>query len=861
MDNATEFLLEACPRLPEALSRLEALASDLYYSWDPGVRSLFGRLDPPLWHKVEHNPRLFLRRVSQQRLDDAAADRNYVAEYRRIVATYDAYQASEANPDVTESLPAGKALVAYFCAEFGFHESFPIYSGGLGILAGDHCKAASDLGVPFVAVGLLYQQGYFIQAIDAQGQQVARYQSHGSEDLPITPVLQDGKVLVVTVPFPGRALSARVWKAQVGHVTLYLLDSRTDDNTAEDQQLTQQLYGGDEQTRISQEMLLGIGGVRALAALGLKPTAWHINEGHAAFMVLERCRQWMAETGAPFEAALEGVAAATLFTTHTPVPAGHDMFTRELTEAALMPYCKQAGLDFEQIYALGAKVNDHRFNMTSLGLRGSRFHNGVSRIHGGVAARMESDIWPQIPPGENPMGYITNGVHVPTFLAPDWAALFDVQAPTWRGELRNPGFWSFIDQIPDFHYWSVHKTLKHRMSEFVAERLARQHERNGTGRSVTERMIRPLLDNQRDPLLIGFARRFATYKRATLIFSDLDRLTRLLTDPERPAVLIFAGKAHPKDGPGQQLIRVVHELSMRPALIGHILLLENYDQAMARYLVSGMDVWLNNPEYPKEASGTSGQKAALNGAINLSVLDGWWGEGFMEENGWGITPRDIALDPEFRNREEARDLLDLLEYDVIPAYYERAVQGYSEAWVARSKASMRTITPRFNAQRMVMDYVERYYQSATAQGQRLLADHGQQARDLARWKARVRQAWPGVTLSMVGCVDGRCAFDEGVEVSAEAFLNGLAPEDVRMECLVTPECTGSHDEPGPNCFLLSVTDNRGGERPAAGSTNGRVTFGGRIQPPYPGLQTLRLRLYPFHPALSHRFETGCMLWI
>ncbi|MDL0429516.1 alpha-glucan family phosphorylase [Marinobacter sp. TBZ242] len=850
MHKATEFRLEAHPLLPEALERLEDLANDLFYSWDHGVRSLFARIDLRLWQKVEHNPKLFLRRVAQDRLDEAAEDRAFLAEYRRVLSTYDAYLEAGPGPEVTEKLDPETALVAYFCAEFGFHESFPIYSGGLGILAGDHCKAASDLALPFVAIGLLYQQGYFIQSIDAQGQQIARYQSHSSDELPITPVIKDGEVLRISVPFPGRNVIARVWEARVGHIRLYLLDSHTDENSHEDQQLTLQLYGGDESTRISQEMLLGIGGTRVLEALGLQPTVWHINEGHAAFQILERCRQTMAG-GLSFEAALEAVAGATLFTTHTPVAAGHDIFPRDLVYHALGSYLEESGLDFEKVFALGANGDSESFNMTGLGLRGSRFHNGVSRIHGGVAASMEGGIWPQVPPEENPIGYITNGVHVPTFLAPEWSSLFDIQAPTWKSELRNPPFWEFIDQIPDYHYWSVHKALKQQMAEYIVRCLKRQHKRNGIGHSVTERMTRPLVSPEKDTLVIGFARRFATYKRATLIFSDLDRLEQIVTNPDRPVVLVFAGKAHPRDKPGQQLIKVIHDLSMHPSLMGHLILLEDYDQAMARRLLSGVDVWLNTPEYPKEASGTSGEKAALNGALNLSVLDGWWGEGYDGKNGWGIPPRDTELDAEFRNAEEARDLIDMLEFEVVPLYYERASQGYSKGWVKRSKASMKTITPRFNSQRMVMDYVTNYYQTASSHGARLMADGGRLASELADWKSRVREAWQGVTLGVVGCVESHCPHDGTVDLRVEAVLNGLSADDVRVECLVRPECTGTHKTSGPASFFLKPES----------EADGRTVFATQVQPSYPGLQTLRLRMYPYHQALGHPLEMGAMLWV
>ncbi|KEF32418.1 Glycogen phosphorylase [Marinobacter nitratireducens] len=850
MRKVTEFRLEARPDIPEPISRLEELANDLFYSWDNGVRSLYARIDLPLWQKVEHNPKLFLRRVAQARLDEASEDRSFLAEYRSVLSSYDAYLDAEPVPEVVDNLAPETSLVAYFCAEFGFHESFPIYSGGLGILAGDHCKAASDLGLPFVAVGLLYQQGYFIQSIDSQGHQIARYHSHSSDELPIVPVEQDGTLMKVSVPFPGRTVTARVWEARVGHIRLYLLDTHTEENSAEDQELTLQLYGGDESTRISQEMLLGIGGTRVLQSLGLEPTVWHINEGHAAFQILERCRMKMAE-GLEFEAALEAVAGATLFTTHTPVPAGHDIFQRSLMQHALGDYLGDSGLDFEKVFSLGAKNGGDSFNMTSLGLRGSRFHNGVSRIHGTVASEMEGDIWPQVPAAENPIGYITNGVHVPTFLAPEWASLFDIQAPSWKSELRNPQFWSFVDNIPDYHYWSVHKALKQQMGEFVVDQLGRQHRRNGTGHSITERMTRHLVSPDKDTLVIGFARRFATYKRATLIFSDLQRLEEILTNPDCPVVLVFAGKAHPRDKPGQHLIKVIHDLSMNPRFMGHIILLEDYDQAMARRMLSGVDVWLNTPQYPKEASGTSGEKAALNGALNLSVLDGWWGEGYDGTNGWAITPRDTELDAEFRNEEEARDLLDLLEYEMVPLYYDRAAQGYSSGWVRRSKNSMKSITPRFNSQRMVMDYVEKYYGPATAQGKRLSAEHGALAAELAEWKAKVNRAWPGVSLTICGSVSQTCAHDEAVEIRVEAQLNGLSASDVQVQCLIEPRCTGSYEDSGPGHVFLEYES----------ESDGRTLFSARVPPSYPGLQTLKLRMYPYHDALSHPLEMGAMLWI
>jgi len=652
----TRFSLEVRPRIPERLARLEELANDLFYSWDRSVRALFYRLDRDLWHACGHNPKLFLRRVSQARLEEAAADRLYLEEYHRVLSAYDTYLNERPASGIEQHLDPERDLVAYFCAEFGLHESLPIYSGGLGILAGDHCKAASDLGVPFVAVGLLYRQGYFTQTIDGHGNQIAHYTPTDFDHLPVEPARgADGRELRVRVRLPGREVAVRIWRAKAGHIDLFLLDTDLPENQEHDRAITYQLYGGDTHTRIQQEIVLGIGGVRALRALGLEPTVWHVNEGHAAFQVLERCRELVA-AGEDFDTALERTAAATVFTTHTPVPAGHDIFDHGLMAEYFGDFARELGIDLEELLGLGSSpASQGGFNMTALALRGSRFHNGVSRIHGGVASRMEAYVWPDIPPEENPIGYVTNGVHVPTFLAREWAGLLDMRLGTeWRNELLNPQFWERVAEIPDHNFWSLRQSLKAELLDEVRRRAVRQHRRNGLSPSQIERLTRFLSGGHMDILTIGFARRFATYKRATLLFSDPERLARLLGDPQRPVVFIFAGKAHPNDLPGQHLIQVIHDFSRRPEFEGRIVLLEGYDLALARKLVTGVDVWLNTPEHPLEASGTSGQKAGLNGVINLSVLDGWWDEGYTGDNGWAIMPHGPDFDAAFRNQEEGQ---------------------------------------------------------------------------------------------------------------------------------------------------------------------------------------------------------------
>ncbi|MEA2094977.1 MAG: alpha-glucan family phosphorylase, partial [Pseudomonadota bacterium] len=720
----TRFTLEVQPRIPESLARLEELANDLFYSWDRQVRRLFTRLDQDLWGSSGHNPKTFLKRASQARLEEAANDRVFMEDYKRVLSAYETYLERGIHPVTREYLDPDKDLIAYFCAEFGFHESLPIYSGGLGILAGDHCKAASDLAAPFIAVGILYRQGYFSQTIDEHGNQLAHYHPTDFNQLPVKQARdQDGRPLVVDIELHGRKVYLRVWQIKAGHITLYLLDSDLKENQEHDRIITHQLYGGDKTTRIQQEIVLGIGGVRALRALGIQPTVWHINEGHSAFQIMERTREYVQQ-GHDFHTARELVAAGTVFTTHTPVAAGHDIFEHGLISSYFREYIMDLGIDMETFLALGATPgNPGGFNQTALALRGSRFHNGVSRVHGSVASEMEGYIWPQIPHEENPIGYVTNGVHLNTFLARDWSNLYDMRfGRDWRDELLNAEYWERIDEIPDHSYWSLRQSLKSELLDNVLRRALLQHRRNGCSESLMERLTRQMAHNESDILTIGFARRFATYKRATLLFSDPERLQRLLNDPQRPVLLIFAGKAHPHDLPGQELIRKIHEYSMDPAFIGKIILLEGYDLALARRLVTGIDVWLNTPEYPLEASGTSGEKAGMNGVINLSVLDGWWAEGYNGDNGWAITPHDPHFDVEYRNHEEASELLDLLENQIIPLYYERNGHGFSDGWVRISKASMKSCIPHFNAQRMLRDYIRNYYAPASRQARALSAD-------------------------------------------------------------------------------------------------------------------------------------------
>ena len=846
----THFKFEVQPVIPSALSGLIELANNLLYTWDRRVRRLFYRLDVDLWESCGHNPKVFLRRISQEKLDLAAEDHVFLEEYHRVMSSFNTYHSKVVHSEIEQHLDNDTDLIAYFCAEFGLHESVPIYSGGLGILAGDHCKAASDLGLPFIAMGLLYRQGYFTQTIDASGNQLAQNKRTHFGDLAIQPALnkQDEKIHV-SVKIENRTVQLKVWQATAGHITLYLLDSDLPENSEQDRSITFQLYGGDKSMRIQQEIVLGIGGVRALRALGLKPNIWHINEGHSAFQILERCREHI-EKGMDFKSAHELVASGTIFTTHTPVPAGHDIFDESLIRTYFENFATKLKISIENFLALGCSAHSPgHFNMTTLALHSSRFHNGVSRIHGTVASQMESDIWPQIPPKDNPVSYVTNGVHAPTFLAPEWINLFDMRFREWRNHLLDPDYWECLDKIPDHRFWSLRQELKSQMMEYINERVTTRCRRNGCSEALIKKITSYTSKPESDVLVLGFARRFATYKRAALIFRDPERLARLINDPKRPAVLIFAGKAHPSDIPGQDLIRTIHEYSLRPEFLGKIILLEGYDMALARKLVTGVDIWLNTPEYPLEASGTSGQKAAINGVINVSVLDGWWGEGYNGKTGWAISPHGQQFDAAYRDSEEANDLLDIMEHEVIPMFYDRGTQGYSTDWVNISRESMKFCIPHFNSQRMVMDYATKFYAPAKLHHQALSNNNNKPSQELAEWKLNIRTHWNGVTMERIDEHATSIQHGDVLSLRLSIFLNGLSPDDVAVECLVGTKEVNEFIPHNQQLFQFVAQE------------DDKFIFTLDLKPGLPGLNYYKLRMYPFHELLAHKHETGFMIFL
>ncbi|MFO0890695.1 MAG: alpha-glucan family phosphorylase [Isosphaeraceae bacterium] len=695
----------------QLVNKLRELARNLWWVWQPNVIALFRELDPALWRKVDHNPVEFLKRLPAEQLERRAAEMaldsridyasRRLAEYVKDTDSWGAVHAS-----LLKARP-----VAYFSAEFGLHESLPIYSGGLGVLAGDHLKSASDLGIPLIGVGLLYNQGYFRQTLDAEGWQQELYLNTDTDLLPIESLSgPDGQPLKIAIDTHSGTLKARVWRVEVGRTTLLLLDSHVPENSEWDQALTARLYGGDARVRIRQELLLGVGGVRALHALGISPSVLHLNEGHSAFATLEMIRSMMAATDLPFGEVMRDVAGMTVFTTHTPVAAGHDRFPPSLVEEHLGKIREALHLSYEDFMGLG-RVNVHdgheQFCMTVLALKLSRYANGVSALHGVVSRRMWQPLFHNCPEEKVPIGHITNGVHVPTWVAPQMSLIFDRHLGTnWTRDQRLPETWEGIETVDDAELWETQQVLKARLINFVRNRLVSQARRRNESDASIQRLMEALDLNA---LTIGFARRFATYKRAGLILRDVERLTDLVRATDRPIQIVFAGKAHPEDRLGKELIQGIVKITRQERFFNKIVFVEDYDMNVARSLVQGVDVWLNNPRRPQEASGTSGQKAALNGTLNFSVLDGWWAEAYDGTNGFAIGSGRAHAVPATQDQLDHDSLLETLTGLVVPLYYKRDATGLPREWIARQKSGFRTLAWRFNADRMVMDYAQRSY--------------------------------------------------------------------------------------------------------------------------------------------------------
>lgn len=722
------------PFLPKEIARLSELAYNLWFGGSENAKQLFQMIDEANWDRMKHNPVRLMFGTSEERWAELVRDGKFMAKYRLVMQRFDQYM--HASTWFRQQYPGFAGKVAYFSAEFGFHDSLPIYSGGLGILAGDHCKSASDIGVPLIGVGLLYKKGYFRQKLDESGNQQMDYFEYRFDKLPIWPAAADGEELTVAVSLPGRDVQLKVWQVQVGRITVYLLDSDVEANTGQDRALTAQLYGGNHETRIQQEILLGVGGIRMLRALGIRPQAYHINEGHAAFISLERLREYIHQ-GVRYPVAIELIRSSTIFTTHTPVPAGHDVFPMSTFEYHMGPLLARLDSERDAVIRLGYDREKDQFNMTFLGLNTSDYRNGVSKLHGKVSREMFHEFHGQMLQDEVPIDSITNGVHLKTWISKELKDLFARYLPAdWQQNQTDRNMWALLDDLPNELLWAEHMQMKERLIAVARANLEQQRRRNGeSAERIAEvgDFLRP------DVLTIGFARRFATYKRSTMIFRDLDRLDRIVNHPERPVQFVFAGKSHPADFPGQALIREIHGISQLDRFKGKIVILENYDIKLARSLVQGVDVWLNNPKRPLEASGTSGMKAAFNGVVNFSVLDGWWEEGYDGENGWEIAS-NFAAPPEVQEHENVISFYETLENSVVPLYYDRG-EGFPAGWTRRMKRSIQTLAPVYNTDRMVQDYTNRYYVPAGRRFERFAGNGNEGALRLAEFKAYMREQW------------------------------------------------------------------------------------------------------------------------
>ncbi|MCR5145996.1 MAG: alpha-glucan family phosphorylase [Clostridia bacterium] len=700
------------PRLPERIKDLSKIANNLWWSWNTEFLRLFKQIDIDLWEKVEKNPVKFLKLVSQEKLDCVLHDNEFLKQYDEMVNNFNSYINSK-NTWFSKKYPSNKNdLIAYFSAEYGLDEIIQIYSGGLGVLSGDHLKSASDLGIPLVAVGLLYKNGYFHQKINAYGEQEIEYRDLDISSLPITEVKNDNNEnVIIDIQLPKATLFLKVWKINVGRVSLYLLDSDIDENDDEYREITSTLYGGEQETRIQQEMVLGMAGAKMLEALRLNPTVYHMNEGHSSFLILELINKIMQEKQVSFNIAKDIVSSKTVFTTHTPVPAGNDIFPITLIEKYFDKMWEKFGITKEEFLRLGmnpkADADEKGFNMGILALKIAGKKNGVSKLHGAVSRELFAEVWPNIIPHESPITYVTNGIHTCSWLAPNLKRLYNKYLiPFWQDMIFDDNVWKNIRNIPDKELWDAHIDRKRKLLTLVKDNTAERLKRNGYTYEEISKVVSGLNPNA---LTIGFARRFATYKRATLIFKDLERITQILNDSERPVQIIFAGKAHPADEDGAELLKFINEISMKPQFKGKIFFLEDYSIGMSRYLISGVDVWLNNPRRPMEASGTSGQKASVNGVINFSILDGWWAEGYTATNGWKIGTNADYDNYEVQDNDDSESIYTTLEKKIIPSYYEKNDEGYSNSWLNMMKESIITTGGKFSTSRMLVDYVEKLY--------------------------------------------------------------------------------------------------------------------------------------------------------
>jgi glycogen phosphorylase len=835
--------------LPDALKPLESLSRNIWWSWTPSATELFEAINPVVWSASNHNPVRVLRECSQADLERVASDKDYLKKLETVHKAFTAYMTRKDTWFKTK-FPDFTGSVAYFSMEYGFHESFQIYSGGLGVLAGDHCKSASDLDLPFCAVGLLYREGYFHQQLDVSGWQFETFENIVPDNMPLELVKDaHGNAIKVQVEVSSRTVTIQAWKLAVGRINVYLLDSNVPENSEKDRFVTAQLYDSGrrrgvnpEELRVAQELVLGVGGVRMLRAIGNHATVYHMNEGHAAFLGLERIREYMQQ-GLSFAESLEVVSSSAIFTTHTPVPAGNDAFPQAMVEKKLVPYWTNAlGISRDELFdlALHHQPWGPTFSMTVLALRMSRFANGVSELHGQVSRGMWGFLWAGVEAPEVPITHVTNGIHTRTFLAKELAALYDKAfGKNWDDTLEQAQTWK-LDKISDDDLWNTRQALKSKLIRFTRARLHRQNQRNNAVTS-SEHVLRE------DALTIGFARRFATYKRATMLFKDLERLKRIVNHVQHPVQFIFAGKAHPADNPGKEFIQALYRFSQDPDLKGKVVFLEDYDMNVAKHLVQGCDIWLNNPRRPLEASGTSGEKASLNGCINFSILDGWWREAYDGTNGWAIGDEteygsdDASLKAQDDN--DAQSLYDTLEFDIAPRYYNDR-----HAWLETVRRNIQTIAPQFSMQRQVIDYVNTLYIPAQARGDTMRTADYAAAKSLAAWKHTARATWNDVRLE--ASLEGTAVHAGGtVTVKAKAWLGNEQPVNVQIQAvLARPDGKG---QTAVWHTPLSVTGTR---------DDGWLEYSGVVTIPEAGEFQIGVRALPYRDDLAHPLELSLLRW-
>ncbi|MCQ2146024.1 MAG: alpha-glucan family phosphorylase [Bacteroidales bacterium] len=833
--------------LPEALSGLETLSKNLWWCWNENAKALFKSIDPEIWHKSGHNPMEVLDKVSLKKFKELAKDKAFLSQVKEVMDDFNSYMALKAQRT--------EPSIAYFCMEYGLDTSLKIYSGGLGILAGDYLKETSDMNVNLCAVGLLYRYGYFTQVMSAQGDQVAKYDAQDFLKIPAEPVLDaDGNWMTTVVAFPGRNLTARIWKVAVGRTDLYLLDTDYEANLPEDRQVTYQLYGGDWENRLKQELLLGVGGVRALRKLGLNPTIYHCNEGHAAFTGLERLREYIQNDNLEYTEALEVVRASSLFTTHTPVPAGHDAFEEGILRKYIGHYPERLKISWETMMALG-KLNVYdqgeKFSMSNLAANISQNVNGVSMLHGLVSQDIFANMYPGYLPEELYISYVTNGVHYPTWAAKEWKAVHaKVFGPEFATHHYDKKCFEGIYKVSDEEVWNVRKVLKSTLMQAVAEKLSDPENGNHYSPSEIVKIINTLRD---DVLTIGFARRFATYKRATLLFNDLDRLDRIVNNPKMPVQFIFAGKAHPADKAGQDLIKRIVAISKQDRFIGKIVFVPGYDISLAKRLVQGVDVWMNNPTRPQEASGTSGEKASMNGVMHFSVLDGWWVEGYKEGAGWALPQERTYDDQGYQNDLDSATIYSIIENEIAPVYYDKDyMTGRSENWIKFVKNTIAQVACNFTTNRMLTDYVNQYYDPQAVRSNQINADDYKLAREIAAWKRHLRAQWQNIDVVSYTRPDDRCDLSETKSLVPELVLNigDLKPEDIGVEMIFA-----ASDKKGKLHIQETV------EFAVVECNEGIAKYQASVLPERTGMYQVATRVYAKNPLLPHRQDFELVRWL